>query len=261
MARFIVGVLAISILGFFVLRARREGQRGFTRYERAARVALAGFSLHEKNIPPSERLIKPQQTLGLITSVAHTATGERLQHVCIDDFHMAGFIRTLTLVLVPDYQYNLPIFTADVIFVGARRIMLVEVIDPVQIEAEHLKIGYQRFREHRSCAEALLPVRNVDSSAWAQDIVQDFSFRVTAHRDQDELLVQSFRNYLNTWLDMARQAQPALPEVQQKVREGIEGYVRTLLEQGGPAVDVLKRLLGPERQRRYVQTVMFGIAT
>jgi hypothetical protein len=44
-----------------------------------------------------------------------------------------------------------------------------------------------------------------------------------------------------------------------RVRDGIERYVSTLLEQGGPAVDVFRQMLGPEGQQEYVRTVMFGL--
>jgi hypothetical protein len=43
------------------------------------------------------------------------------------------------------------------------------------------------------------------------------------------------------------------------VQEGIEGYVSKLLAKGGPAVNVFKTLLGPEKQQEYVRTVMFGL--
>jgi hypothetical protein len=39
----------------------------------------------------------------------------------------------------------------------------------------------------------------------------------------------------------------------------MEWYVDTLLAKGGPAVEVFKTLLGPEKQKEYVRTVMFGI--
>ena len=42
-----------------------------------------------------------------------------------------------------------------------------------------------------------------------------------------------------------------------KIQEGIGGYVASLLAIGGPAVNVFKILLGPEKQQEYVRTMMF----
>ena len=39
----------------------------------------------------------------------------------------------------------------------------------------------------------------------------------------------------------------------------METYVETLLDKGGPAVDVFEKFMGPEKQREYVRTVMFGL--
>ena len=43
------------------------------------------------------------------------------------------------------------------------------------------------------------------------------------------------------------------------MKEGLEKYVSTLLSQGGPAVDVFKKILGADGQKEYVRTVMFGL--
>lgn len=254
-------VSGVLLLGALLLRANREGQRGHERYKRATRVALERFSLHEKDIPVSDRIIIPRRTLGMVRLAARAEEGNRLRHVCILDIRLAGIIRVFTLCLVPDYRYNLPIFSADAVFMGSRRILLLEIIDSTRIEGEHLTAGYQQFREHRSRAADSLSLDKVETTEWARDLLQDFSIEVRAHRRQDALLLKLYWDYLTTWLDMAHNAQPVTPEVQQRVREGIESYVNMLLEQGGPAVDVLTRLFGPERQRRYVQTVIFGIAT
>ena len=58
---------------------------------------------------------------------------------------------------------------------------------------------------------------------------------------------------------MAQNAESLSPEMSTKVQEGIDGYVSSLLAKGGPAVIVFKTLLGPEKQKEYVRTVMFGL--
>jgi len=58
---------------------------------------------------------------------------------------------------------------------------------------------------------------------------------------------------------MAENATPLTPEQSKKVQEGMEGYVSALIEKGGPAVNVFKFLLGPDKQQEYVRSVMFGV--
>jgi hypothetical protein len=45
----------------------------------------------------------------------------------------------------------------------------------------------------------------------------------------------------------------------EKVKQGLEEYVTTLLSKGGPAVEVFEKMLGKEGQEEYVRTVMFGL--
>ena len=58
---------------------------------------------------------------------------------------------------------------------------------------------------------------------------------------------------------MAKNAQLLPARAARQVRAGMEKYVETLLAKGGPAVDVFKKFLGPEKQREYIRTVMFGL--
>ena len=78
-------------------------------------------------------------------------------------------------------------------------------------------------------------------------------------RARDDELFEIYQTFLEAYLDMAKNAQPLSPEMSVQVRAGMEKYVDTLLDKGGPAVDVFKKFLGPEKQREYVRTVMFGL--
>jgi hypothetical protein len=73
------------------------------------------------------------------------------------------------------------------------------------------------------------------------------------------MLFDIYRTFLSAYLDMVKNAQPLTPESSAQVKAGFEKYVDTLLSKGGPAVDVFKKILGPEGQQEYVRTVMFGL--
>lgn len=45
----------------------------------------------------------------------------------------------------------------------------------------------------------------------------------------------------------------------QRSRQQIEAYVAALLDEGGPAVETFRLLLGRLRQREFVRSVMFGL--
>ena len=45
----------------------------------------------------------------------------------------------------------------------------------------------------------------------------------------------------------------------EKMKQGLNDYVTTLLSKGGPAVEVFEKMLGKDGQEEYVRTVMFGL--
>lgn len=246
----------IVALGLLVLLTRWENQHGYEQFERAISTTMAGCGLREKAHPH----FRSWRALGLVRYEARTEECDRLRHLVITDLRMFGVMRVLNLCVIPDYCYNLPIFVGDVVFLGPSRMMALEVIDPVKIPAAHLQRGYRVFRQCRSQFASVLPLRNDESTPWAGDMLQDFSLVVGTDHRQDQQLLQLFQIYLTTWLDMAREAPPLAPEMQPKVQAAIDQYVDRLLEHGGPAVNFERRVIGPKRSRRWIRTVVFGLA-
>lgn len=253
----LIVVPIILALGIIVLLVRWDNQRVIDRFEHTMRPVLARMGLHEKDIPRSERVITPWRSLGLVHFAARLEEGDRIRHVITCDHRMFGIMRDFTLGMVPDYRYNLPIFAADMMVMGPRRIMAVALVDTTGTEAAHLQQGYQRFREIRCRFANMLPLRNAKTTSLA---LPELSFIVVANRRQDQLLLQLFQDYLTTWLDMARAAPPLAPEMQQKVQAGVERYVDTLLEHDSLDMNFERLIFGPQKARRWVRTVGFGLA-
>jgi len=247
----------IVALGLLVLLARRDSQRVIERFDHAARTCLVSVGLHNKAIPRSELVLTPWRSLGLVHFDARAEEGDRLRHVVTSEHRMFGVIHDLTVGIVPDYCYNLPIFAADVMTMGPRRILAVTIVDPTNIEAEHLQRGYERLRQIRRRFTDVLSLRNGQTTSSA---LQDLSFVAVANRHQDQILLQLFQDYLTAWLDMARAAPPLAPEMQQKVEASVEHYVDTLLEHRSPEMNFLRLILGPKTMRRWYRKTAFGLA-
>ena len=111
----------------------------------------------------------------------------------------------------------------------------------------------------KAAAEQVAGFEQTGVRDWYKDFIEDCSIHIKADRTNDEMLFDVYRTFLTAYLDMAKNALPLTPENSGKVKAGIERYVDTLLSKGGPAVDVFKKILGPEGQQEYVRTVMFGL--
>ena len=241
-----------------IIKARNEGDRMYEMYDSYTKEVLAkSFQLKQYPIKQEFQKVHPWKALKLFKIVMSSQEGEKLSRVNTLDATMGIFMRMYTLLLRPNYNYNLPMLSVDFIFIGGKRVFVIEVIDPAHIEDENIKTHYNKMRARMPEVEKFEQME-VDME-WCKDIVTDFSIHIKADRTKDDVLFDIYKTYLNTYIDMAQNAEPLTPELSRKVQEGIEGYVSSLLAKGGPAVNVFKTLLGPEKQQEYVRTVMFGI--
>lgn len=257
MIRWILALLgAAGALG--ALRIRQVSRAAYERYEQAIEAVLEPLALRPKHFAHDELVLRPRRALGTMAFIAKVAAGERVRHMCLDNVSFAGLFQILTLVLVPDYRYNLPMFIADVVCAGKRRALYFGVIDPAHVPADHLEDGYRMLREYKQRAEDEVLVQDVETSSWARDMVPGTCMRIISDQSHEDALLKLVTDYLETWLAMAQKAPLAAPAVQRQVAEGIEAYVNTLLEKGGPSSDFLKLLVGPEQQQLRTRNITFG---
>ena len=144
----------------------------------------------------------------------------------------------------------------DVIFIGDKRIFVIEIIAPAKIQEKTLSVHYERMRSLKPSSEILtdMPV-----TRWYKDVVMDFSIHAKSDSNSDELLFETYKKYLDAYFAMVKAAEPISDDQSRKVSQATEWYVDTLISKGGPAVDMLAWLMGKEKMREYSRTIMFGL--
>ena len=251
-------ILAALVATPLIIKARSEGQRLYEKYDRYTRDTLAQtLPLTPYPIKAEYRVVHPWKALKLLKFSIEAWQSDRFKRINTLDASLMLFMKMYTLLILPNYNYNLPMLSVDIIFMGGGRVFVIELIDPAVIKDDNLEAGYAKMRALKP-AEGTLEKMEV-SMEWAKDAVRDVSIHSRADRTRDDLLFDLYTSYLNIYLDMARNAQPLSAEESGTVKSGMEWYVDTLIAQGGPAVNVFKTLLGPEKQKEYVRTVMFGL--
>jgi len=251
-------ILAAAVASPFVIAAKREGDRMYARYDSYTREVLdERVQLRPYPIKTEFQKIHPWKAFKMLKFLVDSRQGERLARVNNIDATMFVFMRMYTLLIRPNYAYNLPMLSVDLIFVGGKRIFVIEVIDPARVEDGNKKTYYDRMRTWEDEVKKFEPM-DIEME-WCKDIVTDFSVHIQADRTKDDTLFEIYKTFLDAYIGMAENAPQLTPEMSKKVQEGMEGYVTTLLERGGPAVNVFKQILGPEKQKEYILTVMFGV--
>lgn len=253
-------IVVVVILAAYILTAgmRKEGARMYEKYNNYTRKVLAEkVSLRSFPVKPEYRVVHPWKALKLFKFTIDSNEADSFRRLNILDASMMLCMRMFTCFILPNYGYNLPMLSVDIIFIGKKRVFVIEVIDPAHIEDDNIKTYYDKMREGTTKAE-VLEYAAVDME-WCKHIVTDFSVHSKSDRSKDDVMFEIFKIFFNAYVDMAENAAPLTPEQSKKVQEGMEGYVSALMQKGGPAVNVFKFLLGPDKQQEYVRKVMFGV--
>jgi hypothetical protein len=255
----ILGIIVLVVLIGVptVIKLRKQGEAIYEKYDAYTKGVLnKNFSLKPHPVKAEFQTLHSWRFLKLFKIIINSQQGERLGRVNSQDATMLLFMKMYTLVIRPDTHYNLPMLSVDVIFMGAKRVFIIEIIDPARIDDQNKAFYYEQMKKW------MPEVGKFEQSGtreWYKDFVTDFSIHIKADDTQDELLFEIYRTYLNAYVEMAQNAEKQSPEMSTKIKQGLENYVSTLLDQGGPAVEFLEKMLGPEGQREYIRTVMFGL--
>lgn len=247
-------VVAVSIWGAIILKRSRLIHH---RYDRYARELLKNrFQLNPCPVKEEYRVLKPFKAFGLFKVAGTMLKGDRFAWINLSNSTIGLFMKMHTFFFRPEPAYNLPMLSIDVIFMGNKRVFVIEVIDPAKIPDPILSDHYDRFRRLKPAGDLLadMPV-----TRWYRDVVTDFSIHAKSDSSRDDLLFETYQKYLDAYFDMVKAAVAVSDQHSRQIETAVEGYVDTLISQGGPAVDMLARLMGKEKMREYSRTVMFGL--
>jgi hypothetical protein len=239
------------------LRIACKSRQAHKRYDCYARKMLdQQFQLMPSPVKEEYRILKPFKALGFFKVAGTLLKGDKFAWVNLSNSTMGVFMKLHTFFFRPDPAYNLPMLSIDVIFMGAKRIFVIEIIDPAKISDETLSVHYEHMRTLKPSSEKLgdMPV-----TRWYKDVVLDFSIHAKSDSSSDELLFETYKKYLDAYFAMVKDAELISAEQSREVSQATEWYVDTLISKGGPAVDMLGRLMGKEKMCEYSRTVMFGL--
>lgn len=252
-------VVIVFFTGLFLYRARRESEKAYSRIAAYGKDFLnKHYGLKTCRVKPEYQTLKPWKVFGLFKCVCNTAQGNKYRWVNMSDSTIALFMKMHTLLFVPDCRYNLPMMSIDIIFMGKKRVFVIEIIDPAGIADENIKKHYDRMRGLKPQPVLL---HDAPVTRWYKDIVTDFSIHSRLDRSADGLIFDTYKKYMDAYAAMVAEAQPVSAEISRTLKEKQEWYAETLISQGGPAVDLLAKMMGSEKQREYTWTVMFGFDT
>jgi hypothetical protein len=208
-------------------------------------------------INPEFRKVVPVRALGLVRFETEVYRSERLESISLMKAGMFGLVRIYNLVLRPNPRFNLPILSSDIMFVGARRAFYIEVIDPAGLDDDNKAAGYRRMLKLKQETSGF--EQRAAFSHWYGQTLAECTVMTRTTSRNDHLLLRIHGEFLRAYLEMAEGAQPLDDRNTRRVGDGILGFVNRLIKEGGSSVKLFRRLVGPEKGREFVRSVVFGV--
>ena len=176
---------------------------------------------------------------------------EGLGVLCVMDMKaMLGLMKMESVVLSVQ-QKDVPLFNTDWIYAMGKETQLVELYDTM----------LEPFSEEAQAPFAAIRDRDKDLPAyesgahWYDPILYPCSYGRTTKKPGDRFYKASV-DYLDEYLKLLR----GLPACDaEKKREKVRAFAQGLLDNGGPAVNQIRKLFGEETAQRLLLSHMYGV--
>lgn len=197
--------------------------------------------------------------------LANPVIGGRPHHAHRFDIKGVGNLLVMTVteaeenqlssfVIMP-YFKNLPLFSTDFVYSGARRFFLLEIYD---LSVRHDSIFEAGIESFRAFGAEMTDMPDIPTRpAWYDDI-RPVCHAKAPDESQDKLSIKRFLEFLQLFINM-EQASPLLSADELNVKwQKNKEYADRLIDEGGVSTDLFTAALGAENTRRFFHEVFFG---
>ncbi len=161
-----------------------------------------------------------------------------------------------SFVIMP-YTKNLPMLSADYVYNGENRFMLLEIYDLSVFHDAVYDAGIKAFGDF---AEKMEGMQDIPPRPGWYDGIRPVCCVKAFGRDQDERSVQYFKEFLEIFIDMAEKSPALTGDDLRRKWEINRDYADRLIDEGGVSTDLFTKALGAENTRRFFHEVFFGTA-
>ena len=224
---------------------------------------VAGLALLREHFAVEEREVDPV--------LANPVIGGRPHHARRFDIAGVGNLLLMTVkdaaenqlssFVITPYAKNPPLFSSDYVYTGERRFFLLEVYDLGVRHADARDAAYDEgMKAFAALGAQWQDMPDFPTRPCWYDGIRPVCVAKAPSRDQDELALQRFLEFLELFVRMA-QAAPALEGDDLIAKWQLnKGYSDRLVDEGGVSTDLFVEALGPDNTRRFFDEVFFAPA-
>ncbi|MFQ5634665.1 MAG: hypothetical protein ACE5G3_04960 [Gammaproteobacteria bacterium] len=238
--------------------ANRAVLNGMLNSARGALAMLPGFG--PRPLANHLKRLRPWRALGLVDIRAESCAGQQLRSITFLRTSIAGRATVSAVVACPDHALGCPIFSVDGMIVGSSLLFVLEVLDPgVRDDPPHRAFMSAMAGHKEKMLSGPVVDATVQPPAWNHWYIPDASIRVKVAAGSAEEILAIFEDCVDSYARLIGESLPFDTDTALRSGQQVEAYVSALLDEGGPAVETFRFLLGRHRQREFVRSVMFGL--
>jgi hypothetical protein len=185
---------------------------------------------------------RPLRSLGMVKIDGKVLSSDEFLRVLVMNIRIAFFRGVRTIFLGPRIELGLPVFSAEIILMGSKRIFFLDVQRRGSYDRHDDTELYSRLIAIKDSYPALF----AELLTQTGEIQQTFSKAacyMKIRKDQDEQAFSLLHKYLDVFLEMVQQAQPLTGDALEQERRDYEAYTNTVIDHD-PAAKVYKILFG-----------------
>ena len=167
-----------------------------------------------------------------------------------------GIMQMLTFVITP-YEKNLPLLSADYMYILGNRKIYLEFYDLVENKDDNYTNLLSKLQ---STIENFGNLEDIEASeAWYENLLTVTTYK-TGKSKNDKSFDALLTDNLQVYSDFAKSL-PQLDESQKSTKKSITvAYTDGLIEKGGISTDIFKKSLGDEKTKEFFDNIFFGSA-
>ena len=202
------------------------------------RFSLSSVSL---KYPLPER---PIRTLGLVKIDGEVFSSEKFSRVVLMRVKLPFYMDASSTFLLPRMELGLPVFDAEVLIMGKKRIFMVDIQGRGESTRHEDSAIFDRFIKIRERYPSLLE-KKVKQLGKIQSVFSEAACQVKITKDRDVQALSLFREYFESFLEMVDKTTPLSGDALDQARQSSEGYLKTVLYHD-PGVKAYKMIFGKE---------------
>jgi hypothetical protein len=182
------------------------------------------------------------RTLGLVKIDGEIFSSEKFTRIVLLKVTLPFYLSVLAVYLRPKMELDLPVFSTDILITGKKRMFLMDPHRAGEAKDQDDAELFDRLVEIRERYTGLMK-RTEKQKGEIQKIFSRAVCQVRITEDQDEEVLNIFREYVQVFSETVEKASPLSGEDLEQAQQAFERYLKTIIDHD-PGVKGYKMLFG-----------------